>query len=460
MNKKILILFVIPVLVLLSCSKDFLEGPEVMEDPNRATNVSVDQLFNGVQVKTFFILEGQLNRIASLWMQQLAGTSRQMTELSRYNYTESDTNDEMDDLYTDGALVDIKELRRRTAESGNRIYEGIVKFYESLLIGTAASLWGDFPYFEACTDVTTPRLDSQDDVYAALHDLLDEAIADLQSGERGSTLASSPANDVVFGGDPGLWIKACYSLKARLYMHWAEVDAGNYALAMAAAQNGMASYNDNYASLHTSSLNEEFAYHTFFNQRDSYLRAGKNLVDLLIERNDPRLPIYFDPDANGVFVGAAAGEDNDAVSNLSADEYLRADKSLDILTWEETQLIIAECAFKTGDEGRAVSVLNQVRRGIEDRYMFESNALGDASGLSGDELFKEIMTEKYITLFLNIEVYNDWKRTNYPVLVPYGGGDPTSKIPRRLYYSADERNANPNIPTASEQPLRNANDPF
>ena len=141
-------------------------------------------------------------------------------------------------------------------------------------------------------------------------------------------------------------------------------------------------------------------------------------------------------------------------------EYLRADKSLDLLSWEETMLIIAECAFNNRDEGTAISTLNQVRRGIEARYLFDTNSLGDASGLSGDELFEEIMTEKYIVLFLNIEVYNDWKRTNYPVLTPYGGGDPLIKIPRRLYYSADERNANPNIPTASEQPLRNANDPF
>lgn len=460
MNKKILMIFVIPVLILTACSKDFLEGPEVMDDPNRATNVTADQLFNGVQVKTFFILEGQLNRIAALWMQQLAGTSRQMNELSKYNYTESDTNDEMDDIFTDGALVDIKELRRRTEESGNRVYAGIIKFYESLLIGTAASLWGDFPYFEACTDVTTPRLDSQEDIYAALQALLDEAIADLQSGERGASLANSPANDVVFGANVDQWIRACYSLKARLYMHWAEVDAANYALALAAAQNGMASYNDNFASVHTNSLNEEFAYHTFFNQRDSYLRAGSYLIDLLIAKNDPRLSFYFDPDANGDFVGAAPGEDNDAVSNLSMDEYLAADKSLDLLSWEETQLIIAECAYKNGDEGTAVSALNQVRRGIEDRYVFEANSLGDATGLSGDELFKDIMTEKYIALFLNIETYNDWKRTNYPELVPYGGGNPQTKIPRRLFYSADERNANPNIPTSSAQPLRNANDPF
>jgi hypothetical protein len=460
MTGKKIILFVISAFILISCSKDFLEGPEVMEDPNRATNVTADQLFNGVQVKTFFILEGQLNRIASLWMQQLGGTSRQMNELSKYNYVENDTNDEMDDLFTDGGLVDIKEIRRRTEEAGNRVYSGIIKFYESILIGTAASLWGDFPYFEACMDVTTPRFDSQADIYAALHDLLDEAIADLQSGERGTTLSNSPANDVVFGGNVDQWIKACYSLKARLYMHLAEVDAANYTLALAAAQNGMASYNDNFASVHTNNLNEEMAYHTFFNQRDSYIRGGKHIIDMLAARSDPRLSFYFDPDADGNFVGAAPGEDNDAVSNLSMDEYLAADKSLDLLSWEETQLIIAECAFKNGDEGTAVSVLNSVRRGIEDRYMFDANSLGDASGLSGEDLFAEIMTEKYLALFLNVEVYNDWKRTNYPVLVPFGGGDPATRIPRRLFYSADERNANPNIPTASAQPLRNANDPY
>ena len=144
---------------------------------------------------------------------------------------------------------------------------------------------------------------------------------------------------------------------------------------------------------------------------------------------------------------------------LSAVEYLRADKSFDLLSWEETQHIIAECAYQNGDEATGIAKVNEVRRGVEERWGYDNGVLGTANGLSGDALYDEITNEKYIVLFLNIEVCNDWKRTERPVLAPYGGGDPEIKIPHRLYYSNDERNTNPNIPNTSAQPLRNENDP-
>ena len=65
------------------------------------------------------------------------------------------------------------------------------------------------------------------------------------------------------------------------------------------------------------------------------------------------------------------------------------------------------------------------------------------------------MEEKYISLFMNTEVYNDWKRSNRPFVTPYAG----RQIPRRLLYSSNERATNSNIPAPSQQPIRNSNDP-
>ena len=118
-------------------------------------------------------------------------------------------------------------------------------------------------------------------------------------------------------------------------------------------------------------------------------------------------------------------------------------------------MIIAECAYKTNDEATAITMLNAVRRGVETYYGFEPDTLGDATGLTGNALIDAIMQEKYISNFLNMEVYNDWKRTNRPVLQTYND----LAIPRRLYYSNDERQTNPNVPTPTNQPLRNDNDP-
>ena len=458
-KKTLFFIFALSLLILMACSKDFLEGPDVMTDPNRATNVSADQLFNAIQAKAFFMQEGNLSRLSNIWMQTLAGTDRQMGDISEYIYTDNETGDEMDDIYTDGGLVDIRELQKKTEEAGNRVYLGIAKIYEVLVMSTAASLYGDLPYSEAISDIATPKLDSQESIYNALQVLIDEAILDLQSGQLGDLLSNSPQNDVNFGGDAEKWLGAAYTLKARLYMHWAEVYPSYYQLAMEAAQQGITSNMDNLQSIHSAELNEEWGYYTFYNQRDSYIRAGKHLIDLLKSRQDPRIALYFDQDADGEYTGAIPGERNPSVSNLSEAEFLNPSHYQDLVSWEENQLIIAECAYQLGDEGSAIARLNETRRGIEARWGFEPFSLGEAEGISGEDLLAEVMNEKFIALFLNIEIYNDWKRTNLPVLVPYGGGDPLIKIPRRYYYSPDERNANPNIPTTSQQPLRNDNDP-
>ncbi|MBD3374529.1 SusD/RagB family nutrient-binding outer membrane lipoprotein [candidate division KSB1 bacterium] len=461
--KHTILLILAAFLVLLfnaRCGKNFMENPEVQQDPNRAVEVSADQLFNAVQMKTFFQQENLLSRITSIWMQQMAGVDRQAAAYGKYLITDNTTSDEMNGFFIEGGLVDIKELKSRTTDAGNRVYTGIVKFYEAFNIGMASSLWGDFPYSEACGDVLTPKLDSQEEIYAHLQQLLDEAIADLQSGEKGTVMANSPANDVIFAGDAQRWIQACYSLKARLHMHWAEVDGSNYANAIAAAQSGISDWANSVKSFHTGNLNEEFGWYNFQSQRDSYIRAGNYMVTLLKDRNDPRLDIYFEPDAEGDYVGADPGENNTNASTLSLTHYLRPDKSFDLLTWEETQLIIAECAFEMGDEALARQKIDEVRRGVEQRYSLQEGVLGSVDDVSGAALFDIIMEEKYIALFLNVEVYNDWKRTGRPVLVPFGGGDPQVKIPHRLYYGSLERNSNPNIPVPSAQPVRNPNDPY
>ena len=90
------------------------------------------------------------------------------------------------------------------------------------------------------------------------------------------------------------------------------------------------------------------------------------------------------------------------------------------------------------------------------RGTWGGSAIG--AGLSGTALLTAILQEKYIALFQNYEVYNDWKRTCYPNLVPatnaYQGN-----IPARFTYPVAERSSNPNVPAAGNQPRRNANDP-
>lgn len=450
-QKLILVVALLVCSFLLSCS-NFIDDPDIQNDPNRATVVSADLLFNAMQVRQFSRYEGHTSRTAAIWTQQLAGVDRQAISLGKYDFTESEWNTDMNGLYTGGGLVDIRNILKETEAKGWRLYSGIAKTWEALTIGMAASLWGDLPYSEAVGDNPTPKLDKQQDIYAAVQKLLDQAIEDL-------TVAGGykPANDHVYAANATKWIQAAYTLKARFYLHWAEVNSGNYALALAVVQKGISANANNFKTKHTTVENESSTIYQYWRTRNSDIRAGKYLVDLLTTRNDPRLQKYFQAGVGSVagkYIGVEPGATLTDASNLSA-ALRAADYAFDVMTFSEVNLIWAECAFKTGDEATALAKLNAARRAEEGRWALTANSLGVAAGLTGTALINAIMEEKYIALFMNIEVYNDWKRSNRPVVTPYGGG----QIPRRLLYSQGERTTNSNIPAPSQQPVRNTNDP-
>jgi hypothetical protein len=184
------------------------------------------------------------------------------------------------------------------------------------------------------------------------------------------------------------------------------------------------------------------------------MRSGKALVDTLKNRNDVRLlegcpsganwcAAYFDGTT-----GSAPGQNLSSAANFSEARLYGPTENLDfrqpIITWAETQLIIAESAFRLGNATEALNAVNAVRL-----------AAGNAA-LPGPVTLTQIAVEKWIADFQNIEVWNDYKRTCLPKLVPYTG---KSAIPARLVYAFSERNANPNIPEPTAQPARNQNDP-
>ncbi len=470
-----LTIFLVVIGLVIGCTK-FLEDPEVQKDPNRAVDVHPDLLFNTIQISHWFMEEGAIARTFTIWMQQMSGTDRQLLAQGRYEITESDHDGEFNDVYTGGGLIDIRTLQSKCSEKGWINYRGIGKVYEALVMGTAASIWGDIPYSEAVSDVETPKRDTQAEIYARVQQLLDEAIADLQAADGGYL----PPNDHVYGGDLERWVRFAHSLKARFYLHWGEAyDNGSelpagytnpYQQALNEAQQGINSTAGDYKSKHSDVETESNTWYQFYRERDSYIRGGKFLIDLLKERGDPRLPIYFAPDANGEFVGSAPNDGNVNASNLS-DIFLARSHSSDILTYEETLFIWAECAYKLGDEATARDKLNEALAVIEQKWGLDAESLPRYDGtVTGAALFEAIMMEKYIALFLNIEIFNDWKRTGYPRVVAYGATDYTQSpeiIHHRLPISDDERQTNPNVPSPDQQGFyvgpttfgRNQNDP-
>lgn len=443
---------------LMGC--DFIQPVEV--DPNAVPSAALDQLLVGVQLNTYLQEEGQVSRLASVWLQQMAGTDRQFSSFDQYVLSESDGSNQYIDVYAGGGLVDIRNGTAQAEDAGRTVYAGLFKLYEAYLVGMVASIYGDVAYSEAVNpDIQTPALDPQADVYAAVQNLLSEAIADLSSGQG----AGPGAADFAFGGDAARWIAVAHTMKARFHMHLAETDAGRYAQALAEAQQGIAASSGDFVASHSTASTENNLWFQFMRDREGYISAGEFGVNALQSRNDPRLQRYYSTGTGpyaGQYIGSPVGEPaGDPGTNSSrlneVDGAGAPDYDQPFVTCAETQFIIAEALFRTGAADAAVRTAldagiacDAARKGVD---LAAIQAANDA--LTGAALFDEIMMQKYLALFLNREIWNDYKRTCRPAVTTFGG----QPIPGRMFYDEEERETNPNIVDATQQPARNSNDP-
>jgi hypothetical protein len=439
---KLALSVLLPAMLLAGCS-DWLTSPKAKTDPNNPTTAGRDQLLVGVETGQTVIQTGDLARLLSMWVQSMAGTQRQYSVLDLYQFDEDAFSPDWNLTYTGGGLIDIRSLQKQALDVGDSTYAGIGYVLEALTVGTAADVWGDIPYSEAVNDsILQPKLDPQQQVYATIQAKLDTAITFLQCAA--ATCAGPGSVDLWYAGDPAKWTELAHTLKARYYMHVAEQDPASYALALAQTDSGISTPDNDLRSFQSQDPNEWNLWYQFIViQRSGYTGAGQFMVNLLKSRNDPRLQEYYAPNSAGNIVGAPPGGGAVEASDPSATR-LAPDFRQPMVTYAENQLIRAEAALHGGDAGTALTAYNAERT-------------SQGVPTAGSVTLQDVMTEKYIALFQQIEPWNDYKRTCLPALTPAGNAQ---AIPGRLLYPlSSERNANPNVPAPSDQPQRNWNDP-
>src|SRR5437016_10267922 len=231
------------------CS-DFLNGPGLTENPNNPLVATPIQILVSIQANVATRLEGQLARCASVFTQQLIGSNNQQLQwCTAYLVGESDISGQMSGFYTGGGLYGIRQVEAAAQTAGDNIMLGIANVLEGLQMGTAASVWGDLPYSEALTPgVESPKLDSQQSIYAAVQARLDEGITALTAAAATATGNCSPSEgDVIYCASAvsratqlGRWIRAAHTLKARYHLHLVERNGTTeYAAALAEALLGI-----------------------------------------------------------------------------------------------------------------------------------------------------------------------------------------------------------------------------
>ena len=502
---------------------DFLSGDGVDRDPNNITRLTrPGPLYIGIQALQSVQAEGQLARSAAEYVQQIAGNSRQQIGFDLYQMDQVTIDPHFYSVYGSsiavqggGGLLDLHKMQQFARAVNDSIYIGIAKVYEALVIGNAASIWGDIPYREAADSTNdAPAFDPQLQVYADVIAQLDSAILFLAATPSAPNVGPSGDNAELIYTDRGantaalaaVYTQVAHSLKARYYMHQAEVNPANYALALAEVPLGINSTANDMLWYHDQSPGGANVWWQFMGARGD-IAPGAALIEILKRRRaagvdtDERLNFYFTPaaydptpatagdevpvgffgyrpggstalqTAPGVYSGtgspAGAGAPADDGGDYSLFNFIDAgvdpgDVRMPVITYAETQLIGAEAAFQVGGAGAAQPFLDAARAnrsyGSRAAVPITFTPLAPVPAT-----LESIMEEKYVTLFLNIEAWNDYKRTCLPALAsaPAALTSTTPRadpIPGRLPYGISEVNANPNTPNVSPTG-RNANDP-
>lgn len=429
------------------CGDGFLRGGELTTDPNRPVQSTKAQRFQGIEVGIWTLLGSDIPRETGILAQQFRGDQSQYYSLqTAYTVDPNTTNGSHGGLYGQGGLLDIVALKDAAKATNDTIFLGIAQVQEGLLIGTGADLFGDLVYSEALSDKPNPVLDDQFVVYDSVQKVLSAAIANLATKKTAVNAGPGDA-DLVYGGSPAKWTALAHTLKARFYMHTAEVKGTPaYTAALAEAKLGIMSDAGNYTGVFTASTNEQNFYFQFNNTagRGGYVVPNPTFDSLLKARKDPRRTQYF------------ALDTTDAAVDLSATRGA-PDYAQPFVTYDENTLIWAEAAYRTGDYKTALDKLNEER--ANNGLPAESVVGGNPKTVTGGSLLNEILLEKYISDFqLGIEAFNLYKRTCTPNLVPTVAGQ---KIPRRLYYDTHEQQTDTSIPVpgAGVNGFANKNDP-
>jgi hypothetical protein len=380
-------------------------------------------------------------------------------------------------------IVDLIELTKDDPEQAN-LYQ-IARIWKAVIFHRLTDIYGDVPYFEAGQGyyqrIFDPVYDTQEAIYTDMLKELDEAGAALDPSK------DIPTGDMIYQGDIAKWKKFANAMMLRLAMRLTDADAGKSKLyAEKASANLFTGIEDNAFVVHDASKGRptvnRISQILNLPYELPYIRWSKTFIDFLQTNNDPRLPVLAElPDgttAAGSQQGMPNGYDllsgatnivnepdypgpagDDALGNYSRpinSIYAKMDGPTFIITYAETELLLAEAKFRSYSvPGTAAEHYNNgVTAAMKQLSQFDAAATVSDANIAAylaahpyvDADGMEMIHTQYwaATIFNDYETFANWRRTGIPDLVPvnYPGNVTGGTIPRRLVYPAGEQSRN------------------
>ncbi|WP_256012347.1 SusD/RagB family nutrient-binding outer membrane lipoprotein [Desertivirga xinjiangensis] len=458
-------------ITLLACNKQL----DINDNPARLTREQVS--LAGLLAATIEYTDStffNVGQYGNYYPQYFAGSANQEANIDSYNPYG------FDNIWRSAylnAMPNLKELTERSEAQGAPQYAGIGKLLMALNLMQATDIWGDLPYSEAFQGAAnlSPRYDPQEQIYMVhLKGLLDGAIADLQKPLPESTTLRVGTSDHIYKGNIANWLKAAYATRARYYLHLTEKDAANY---QNAANDAALAFDDK-----TGSLDLQLRYTTdrpspWFTHLGNTVQASKHarpstyFINLLNGTFypgllDPRISKFVDNAGAATYVGRPVGSlgnengANLANTDITANTYYGARTAIvPIITYSETQFIRAEALLNTN----RAEAYTAYRNGIEGSllklgitnpsvYLDDPRIAVGAASLT----LSNIMLQKYIALFMQMETWTDLRRHEYSTSIYPGFAPPLrnflgSSFVQRAKYADNEPGRNANVPRIPDQ---------
>jgi hypothetical protein len=444
MKMKKLIFSTILVLMISSACEKWID-PSINIDPNNPSDVAMAQLLAPVEANLAYIVGGELARWDCVWMQQIAGIQSQSAENDIYTISEADvTNAWSWNLYSPG-MINLKYMLEKAVSTNSPHFGGVAKILMAYHLGVTTDHWGDIPYSDALKGAESdykPSYDTQEQIYNTIFKLLNEAISDLNADE---SVFSPESEDLIYGGDLSKWEMTAYALKARYSLHLVKRKGNQaYSDALAAIPNAFTGNEDDFRFDFGSAYNNSNPIYQSEQERPGYYSASATYMDMLAATDDPRKAVYFDGE-----VGSKPGEPN-ADAAVIGTAYASSESPVYLMSYAELKFIEAEARFilNPADPLAVVACNEGIKASLEREGVFGDGTWFNSNKVTpGNISLEKIITQKYLSQYLQIETWTDWRRTGYPVL-QLATGAVTSEIPRRLPYCDEERLYNgENMPT-------------
>jgi hypothetical protein len=487
--KQIIILVILVVFALGACTKDF---EEINTDPNNPTNVPAINIFTYATVDGVddWLGGGWINHTyMACWSQQWCKV--QYIDEDRYDFRIESVNGFFEDPYT-SELMDLKVIIQKTGEGGaeeNPPLNAAARIFKVWVFHQLVDVFGDVPYSEALQGnkigaTVFPKYDPQDSIYMDMMNELEE------SNNILANLSPSQLNfgdgDLFYGGDSKSWQKFGNSLYLRLLNRchgaYTGADAKILQILSNPAQYPIMEQTSDMCALYYPGVlpYRNGTYNTLYTRTDQAI--SQTMVNWLLARNDPRLPIYAQPIVSDSLEGTwvphptYVGQQNGAASQpiLAERSMLGTAVAYDpaaplyLLTYDEVEFIKAEYYLRAGQNGPAqqayeAAITASMERWGADIGSYLSDPLVDWNG--GVDHQKLIMEQKWASIFgQGVEAYAEVRRTGYPSRIFEYELEKTKYpglgLPVRLTYAQTEESYNgTNLATAkSNQGVQVAND--